>query len=54
VHKNNEEMVANAINFKEHFWMILIPVGAVLCFVAWQIGQNVGAELGEFIFNLKH
>jgi len=39
---------------KKHLWLILIPVCAIFGFISWEIGQGVGADLGSFIYNLKH
>jgi len=39
---------------KKYPWIIFIPVCAILSFIFWQIGQEVGADLGRFIYNLKH
>ena len=39
---------------KKHIWIIAVPVCAILCFVVWQVGQAVGVDLGEFIYNVTH
>ena len=39
---------------KKSFWIIFTVIAAILLFLIWQAGQNVGEDIGEFIYNLKH
>ena len=39
---------------KKYLWLVLIPVCAILCFLIWQIGPEIGADLGEFIYNIRN
>lgn len=34
--------------------VILVVILVILLFVIWQAGQNIGEDIGEFIYNLKH
>lgn len=34
--------------------VILVAILAILLFVIWQAGQDVGEDIGEFIYNLNH
>lgn len=36
---------------KKSFWIIIV---AILLFLVWQAGQNVGEDIGKFIYNLRH
>lgn len=34
--------------------LILVILFAILLFVIWQAGQNVGEDIGKFIYNINH
>ncbi len=54
MHKEKTTIDTISLVLEKHLWLIAIPVLAILCFVFWQIGQEIGADLGRFIYNLKH
>jgi len=54
MHKGKEEMVTISLIVEKYLWLILIPICAVFCFISWEIGQGVGADLGRFIYHLKY
>jgi len=54
VHEDKEEILTISLIVKKYPWIIFIPVCAILSFIFWQIGQEAGADLGRFIYNLKH
>lgn len=39
---------------KKYTWLIAIPIGFLLCFIIWQMGQEIGDDIGEFIYHLKN
>ncbi len=54
MHKGKEKIVTASLIAEKHLWLMLIPICAIFSFISWEIGQGVGADLGRFIFNLKH
>ena len=44
----------NLLLKKKSFWIIFAAAAAVLLFFVWQAGQNVGEDIGKFIYNIKH
>ena len=41
-----------SLSKKKSFWIIFIV--AILLFLIWQAGQNVGEDIGEFIYNIRN
>lgn len=39
---------------KKSFWIIFTVIAAILLFLIWQAGQNVGEDIGKFIYHLNH
>ncbi len=39
---------------KKYAWLLVIPMGFILCYIIWQMGQEIGDDIGEFIYHLKN
>ena len=39
---------------KKYVWIPLTVVGAILVFLVWQAGQNIGEDIGTFLYNIFH
>lgn len=52
--KGKEEIGNGSFTVEKYWWLILIPVCAIFCFISWEIGQGLGVDLGRFIYNLKY
>lgn len=39
---------------KKTAWLMAIPIGFLLCFIIWQMGQVIGDDIGEFIYNIMN
>ena len=39
---------------KKYTWLIAIPIGFLLCYIIWQMGQVIGDDIGEFIYNIMN
>lgn len=38
---------------KKYTWLIAIPVGFLFCFIVWNMGQEIGDDIGRFIYNIR-
>lgn len=54
MYNHKEKADVAVLIMEKHLWLILIPTLAIFSFIFWQFGQEVGADLGRFIYNLKH
>jgi transcriptional regulator with XRE-family HTH domain len=44
----------NSLYKKKSFWIVFTVIATILLFLIWQTGQNVGEDIGEFIYNIKN
>ncbi|MBQ7944763.1 MAG: helix-turn-helix domain-containing protein [Lachnospiraceae bacterium] len=44
----------NNVSKKQYLKLFLIPVCFVIIFVIWQMGQGIGDDIGEFIYNITN
>ncbi len=39
---------------RKYAWLIAIPLGFIVCYIIWQMGQIIGEDIGEFIYYINN